>query len=61
MENPLLNKELIEALDKDNQREIYAKIISLNLNEQPIEEISGKVSQGTLSIDEPLRYAALVH
>ena len=51
MENPLLNKELIEALDKDNQREIYAKIISLNLNEQPIEEISGKVSQGTLSID----------
>ena len=51
MQNPLFNKELIEVLDKDNQREIYAKIISLNLNEQPIEEISGKVSQGTLSID----------
>lgn len=51
MKNPLLNKELIEALDKDNQREVYAKIISLNLNEQPIEEIQGKVSQGTLSID----------
>ncbi len=51
MQNPLLNKELIELLDKDNQRELYAKIISLNLNESPIEEIQGKVSQGTLSID----------
>lgn len=51
MQNPLMNKELIELLDKDNQRELYAKIISLNLDEQPIEEIQGKVSQGTLSID----------
>ena len=51
MKNPLLNKELINLLDKDNQREVYAKIISLNLNEEPIEEIQGKVSQGTLSID----------
>ena len=51
MKNPLLNKEIIEALDKDNQRELYARIISLILNEQPVEEIQGKVSQGTLSID----------
>ena len=51
MKNPLLNKQLINQLDKDNQRELYAKIISLNQYEEPVEEISGKVSQGTLSID----------
>ena len=49
--NPLLDKHFIELLDKDNQREIYAKIISLTLDEYPVEEISGKVSQGTISID----------
>ena len=49
--NPLLDKNFIELLDKDNQREVYAKIISLTLDEYPIEEIQGKVSQGTLNID----------
>ena len=49
--NPLLDKQFIELLDKNNQREVYAKIISLTLDEYPIEEISGKVSQGSLSID----------
>lgn len=51
MKNPLLDKQFIEALDKYNQRELYAKIVSLTIDEKPIEEISGKVSQGTLSID----------
>ena len=49
--NVLLDKEFIEALDKNNEREVYARIISLTMDECPIEEISGKVSQGTLSID----------
>ncbi len=49
--NVLLDKEFIEALDKNNEREVYARIISLTMDECPIEEITGKVSQGTLSID----------
>ncbi len=49
--NPLLDRTFIELLDKNNQREVYAKIICLNMDELPVEEISGKVSQGTLSID----------
>lgn len=51
MINPLLNQQFLKELDLNNQREVYAKIISLNKNEFPIEEISGKVSQGSLSID----------
>ena len=51
MNNPLLDKNFLNELDKNNQREIYAKIISLTSNELPIEEITGTVTQGTLSID----------
>ena len=50
-DNIIFDKEFINALDKDNQREIYAKIVSLNTDELPVEEISGKVSQGSLNID----------
>ena len=51
MKNPLLDQAFIEALDKNNQRELYAKIVSYTTDNKPIEEIQGKVSQGTLSID----------
>lgn len=51
MANPLLNKPFLKELDLNNQREIYAKIISLTSDELPVEEITGTVSQGTLSID----------
>lgn len=51
MRNPLLDKAFIEALDKSNQRELYAKIVSYTTDNKPIEEIQGKISQGTLSID----------
>jgi len=41
MINPLNDKEFIKKLDKNNQRELYAKIISLTTDELPVEEISG--------------------
>lgn len=47
----LLDKEFINLLDKDNQREIYARIVSLNTDELPVEEISGKITQGSMNID----------
>lgn len=51
MINPLNDKEFIKKLDIHHQRELYAKIISLTMDELPVEEISGQVSQGTISID----------
>ena len=51
MINPLLDKHFLELLDKHNEREVYAKIVCLTLDELPVEEIQGKVSQGSLSID----------
>lgn len=51
MRNALLDTEFIKKLDSTNQRELYARIISLTTEELPIEEISGKIQQGSLNID----------
>jgi hypothetical protein len=39
IKNPLLDVDFLESLYKYGQREVYAKIISLDLNENPREEI----------------------
>ena len=51
MKNPLLDKTFLKELNEHSSREVYAKIISLNKDEYPIEDISGRINQGTLSID----------
>ncbi len=49
--NILLDQEFLNLLDKDNQREVYARVVSLNTDELPVEEISGKITQGSMNID----------
>lgn len=49
--NPLADKDFLRELDQNREREVFAKIISLDYNENPIEEITGRVSSGTVSID----------
>ena len=48
-------KEYIEVLDarltQDRHKEIYAKIIALNQEEEPIEQIEGQVTGGSVSLD----------
>lgn len=51
MSNPLMDKEFLLELDRSRSKEIYAKIIALNMFEQPVEEIQGQVSGGTINID----------
>lgn len=47
----LLDKDFLKELDQQNEREVYAKIISLSFDEQPIEEIQGHVTGGSINID----------
>lgn len=48
----LLDSDLLEKLDHANNKVLYAKIISLNWNEEPIEEIEGRITGGGgLSLD----------
>ena len=50
--NPLLDKEFLAQLDEHREKEVYAKIIALTLDELPVEEITGRVSSGgSLNVD----------
>lgn len=50
-QNPLFDDEFLKQLSSEHEREIYAKIIALDLNENPIEEIQGRVTQGSVPVD----------
>ena len=49
--DPLKNKHFLKELDNENLQTYYAKIVVLNMQEQPIEEITGRISTGTISIN----------
>ena len=51
MRNPLLDPDFLERLDSQHEHEVYAKIIALDFEEHPTEEITGKVTQGSVNID----------
>ena len=51
MKNYLLDKDFLRELDQNREREVFAKIVSLDYDENPIEEITGRVSSGTVNID----------
>jgi hypothetical protein len=51
MKTYLLDKNFLKQLDAENQKEVYAKIISLNIHEEPIESIEGKITGGSINID----------
>lgn len=51
MKNPLHDTVFLRALDNDHNKIIYAKLIALTKDEQPIEAIEGVVQSGSINID----------
>ncbi len=51
MKNPLQDKDFLYNLNQDRHKEIYAKIISLSFDENPLEQIEGRVTSGSINID----------
>lgn len=49
--NYLMDKNFLKKLDAYPLREIYARIISLTLEEYPIDEIQGRVTAGSINLD----------
>ena len=49
--NPLLDNEFLQKLFKEQRRVIQIKIISLDLDDYPIETIEGRVTQGSINLD----------
>ncbi len=51
MKDPMLNEEFLYQLDQYPHKFLWAKIISLNMDEYPLEEISGKITSGSVTVD----------
>lgn len=49
--NPLLDISFLQNLYKDRQKEIFAKIIALDKEENALEQIEGQVTGGSISLD----------
>ena len=47
----MYNQELLKRLEEQNNKIIYAKIIALDINEQPLEQVEGSITSGSISID----------
>jgi hypothetical protein len=46
-----MDKEFLRKLDAHRSREIFARIISLDFQENPVEKIEGRVTGGSINID----------
>lgn len=51
MKDPMLDKDFLAKLDAQKEHDIYAKVISLTFDENPIEEITGRVTGGSINVD----------
>ena len=51
MRDPMLDNDFLKELNAYPEREIFASVIALNYDEEPIDEISGHVTSGNISID----------
>ena len=51
MRDPMLDEEFLRELDQYPHKFLWAKIISLNMDEYPLEEITGKITSGSVNID----------
>ena len=49
--NPLLDQDFLYELFKQQSREVYAKIILLDLQEMPKADFSGRGTQGSVNLD----------
>lgn len=47
----LRDTEFLKQLDTYPQREVIAKVITLDMDERPIAEITGKITQGNITVD----------
>lgn len=51
MVDPLLDKSFLLKLDQYRHKEVYAKVITLSVNGEPVSEITGNVTGGTVNIN----------
>lgn len=47
----LYESEFLRALDEAHEKTTYARVIALDMDENPIEQVEGKITQGSVNID----------
>lgn len=47
----LYDSEFLRALDEYREKTTYARVIALDIDENPIEQIEGRITQGSVNID----------
>lgn len=47
----LQDKDFLELLDKQQHKEVFARVTALTMDEAPVEQIEGKVTSGSINID----------
>lgn len=51
MNNLLLNTDFLKQLDLMRNKTVYSKLIAINAQGAPVEEITGRVTSGTINVD----------
>lgn len=51
MKDPMLDEEFLKQLDQYHHHHIWAKIVSLSFDEYPQQEITGRVTSGSINVD----------
>lgn len=51
VKNPMLDKDFLKALDNITLKELYAEVIALNSKDEVLENITGRITQGSINID----------
>lgn len=51
MNNYLQDKDFLKQLDYNREKEVYVRITALSIDEQPVEEIIGKATGGSVNVD----------
>lgn len=52
LNNPLLDTVFLSQLDESTEKEVWARVITLTVDEKPVEEITGRIiSGGSINVD----------
>lgn len=49
--NYLYDQEFLKKIDEQQVKDVYAKVILLTFDENPIQELQGRITQGSINID----------
>lgn len=47
----IYNPDFLRKLDEHREKITYARIISLTMDEDPVEQIEGQITQGSVNVD----------